>query len=284
MRRFAGVPGRLATVPAVGLMALALSGCAENALVLKGQMAKLQQQQTAMAGQYAQLQQRAADLDRQHEQQQALLAQARQQSKLLEEQLAAVREQLRSTNARLAEVQAEKESNEKRVQALTASMRRRQGVSITPNSSLLETLPAIQLPGVEVQRDGDVIRVRLPGSDLFESGSGRLRPGAEDLIARVAEELARTYPEQMIGVEGHTDGDPVVGGSWRNNHELSVARAVAVYDVLTRRTRLRADQLFIAGHGENHPLVSNATLEGKRRNRRVELVVYPEKRAAGRGR
>jgi len=149
---------------------------------------------------------------------------------------------------------------------------------------LLETLPPIQLPGVEIQRDGDVIRVRLPGSDLFESGSGRLRPGADELIARVAAELARNYPDQMIGVEGHTDSDPVVGSRWRNNHELSVARAMAVYEALADRTRLRADQLFIAGHGDNHPLVSNATLEGKRRNRRVELVVYPEKRAEGRGR
>jgi len=283
MRRSAGVPGRLATVAAVGLLALAVTGCAENALVLKGRMGRLQEQQLAMSRQQQQLQQRAAALDRDNQELGALLAQARQQSKVFEEQLAAVREQLRSTNARLAEVQAEKESNEKKVQALTASMRRRQGVSITPNSSLLETLPAIHLPGVEVDRDGDVIRVRLPGSELFESGSGRLRPGAEERIIQVAAELARTYPEQMIGVEGHTDSDPVVGTRWRNNHELSVARAMAVYDVVLGRTRLRADQLFIAGHGDNHPVASNATLEGKRRNRRVELVVYPEKRAAGRG-
>jgi flagellar motor protein MotB len=279
MRRFGGVPIRLATGLAMGLWALAMAGCAGNSLAMKGQMGQLQEQQLAMTRQQQELQQRAAALDRDNQELGALLAQARQQSKLFEEQLVAVREQLRGTNDRLAEVQAEKESNEKRVQALTASMRRRQGVSITPNSSLLETLPTIQVTGVEVERDGDVIRVRLPGSDLFASGSGRLRPGAEELITRVAAELARTYPEQMIGVEGHTDTDPVVGGRWRNNHELSVARAMAVYDVLAGQTRLHAEQLFIAGHGDNHPLLSNATVEGKRRNRRVELVVYPEKRA-----
>ncbi len=53
---------------------------------------------------------------------------------------------------------------------------------------------------------------------------------------------------------------------------------MAVYDVLLRSTRYQAGQLFVVGHGANHPIASNATLEGKNRNRRVELVVYPEKR------
>ncbi len=279
MRRFAGRP---AIVLVAGLLAAVTSGCAENALVLKGQVTKLQQQQTTMTAQYDQLQKRAADLDQQHQEQQVLLAQARQQSQLFQEQLTAVREQLRTVNTQLTEVTAEKESHEKRVQALTASMRRRQGVSITPNNSLLETLPAIHLPDLDVARDGDVIRIRLPGSSLFESGSGRLRPGAAELIMRVAGELQRIYPEQMIGVEGHTDSDPVVGSRWRNNHELSVARAMAVYDVLANQTRIGRDHLFIVGHGTNHPIASNATPEGKRRNRRVELVVYPDKARAGR--
>ena len=90
-------------------------------------------------------------------------------------------------------------------------------------------------------------------------------------------ELLRTYPDQVIGVEGFTDTDPVSGGQWRNNHELSVARAMAVYEVLIGGARYRPDQVFVVGHGPNHPVVSNATPEGKQRNRRIELVVYPEK-------
>ena len=45
---------------------------------------------------------------------------------------------------------------------------------------------------------------------------------------------------------------------------------------LTQRGLFRADQLFVGGFGSNHPVVSNATPAGKDRNRRVELVVYPE--------
>ena len=95
-------------------------------------------------------------------------------------------------------------------------------MSISANNSFLQTLPAIHQPDVYVRRDGDVIRVELPAHRLFEQGGSRLLPGAANLIANVAGELRRSYTDQIIAVEGHTDSDPVVGGPWRNNHELSV--------------------------------------------------------------
>ena len=272
MRRFACAPWLWA------LALVALAGCAENSMVLKGQVNRLQQQQLAMSRQNQQLQSRASALDQDNQELESLLAQTRQQSRVVEDQLAAVRDQLRGVATQLADTRNEKESSDKRVQALSASMRRRGSVSITPNNSLLETLPAINLPEVQVRRDGDVIRVELPGSRLFDSGSARLQPGATELITSAAAQIAAAYPDQILGVEGHTDTDPVTGRQWRNNHELSVARAMAVHDALVSRTRYRADQMFVAGHGPNHPVVSNATPEGKKRNRRVELVVYPERR------
>jgi len=259
--------------------ALALPvGCADNSMVLKGQISQLEQQQLAVASQSQQLQSRADSLDRDNQELEALLAQSRQETKVAEDQLMAVRDQLRDITTLLAETKEGKNSSDNKVQALAASMRRRGDVSITPNNSLLKTLPAIDMPEVYVRRDGDVIRIELPCSRLFYSGSVRLRPEATAVITNAAAELLRTYPNQMIAVEGHTDSDPVSGTQWRNNHELSVARSIAVEDVLLNRTRFQADQLFVVGHGANHPVASNATLEGKRRNRRVELVVYPEKR------
>jgi flagellar motor protein MotB len=259
-------------------IALVVAGCADNSMVLKGRLSQSEQQQTAMSRQYQQLQDRANALDRDNQEMGTLLAQSRQQAKVSEDQLAALRDQLRSVTAQLSQTRNDKESTDKRVQALTASMQRQGGVSITPNNSFLQTLPAINIAGVFVRRDGDVIRVELPGSTLFESGSARLRPGAVNLISDVAAELVRTYPDQIIGVEGHTDNDPIAGNQWRNNHGLSIARAETVYDVLVNRTRLQGNQLFVVGHGSNHPIVSNATLEGRQRNRRVELVVYPERK------
>jgi chemotaxis protein MotB len=257
---------------------LLAAGCADNPMVLKGKLSQAEQQQVAMQRQYQQLQDRATALDRDNQEMHTLLAQTRQETKVSEDQLAALRDQLRSVTSQLAQARAEKENTDKRVQAMTASMQRQGGVTINPNNSFAQTLPAINIPGVFVRRDGDVIRVELSGNSLFEPGSARLRPGAANLIGDVAAEIARSYPDQIIGVEGHTDNDPVGGPQWRNNHELSIARAMSVYDVLVNRTRLQGNQLFVVGHGSNHPIVSNATLEGKQRNRRIELVVYPDRK------
>ncbi len=271
MRRFACAPWL------VVLAVSALPGCADNAMVLKGRVAQFEQQHLALTRQYQQMQGRANALDKDNQELSTVLAQTRQQTRVIEDQVGALRDQLRGATAQLAEARAEKDSSQQKVQALTASLRRRGGVSISPNNSRLQTMPAINLSGVQVRRDGDVIRVELPGSELFESGSARLKTGATTAVTHAAAEILAAYPHQILGIEGHTDRDPITSNRWRNNHELSVARAIAIYDVLITHTRLKSQQLFIVGHGPNHPVASNATPEGKQRNRRVELVVYPEK-------
>jgi len=260
----------------------ALGGCANSAMVLKGQVQKLQQQQLALTGQNQQLHARLAALDKAHQEQVSQLALARQENKVLQDTLAATRDQLEGVRKQLVEVRAEKESANKKVQVLTASMRPGgAGVMITPNNSLLQTLPDINLPDVHVRRDDNRIRVELPGARLFESGSARLLPGAARLITAAANELLAVYPDHRVGVEGHTDSDPMTGRTPGSNHDLSLQRAKAVFDLLVSQSRFEPSQLSIVGHGPNDPVASNATLEGKQRNRRVELVVYPEKRGYG---
>ena len=123
------------------------------------------------------------------------------------------------------------------------------GVTIGANNSFLQTLPATNIPGIFVRNDGNVIRIELPARLLFETGNTRLLPGAANLIGDVAAEIVRTYPDQIIGVEGHTDNDPVGGNQWQGNQELSIARAGMVYDVFVNRTRLDRRQLFTVGKG-----------------------------------
>jgi chemotaxis protein MotB len=123
-----------------------------------------------------------------------------------------------------------------------------------------------------------VVRVELPAGRIFEPGTARLLPQAGILIDQVAGELMRAYPQQMIGIEGHTDTDPLPSNrGWLSNHQISTARALAVYDQLTGSAHVPPTHLFVGGHGANHPVVSNGTMEGKERNRRVELVVYPDR-------
>jgi flagellar motor protein MotB len=256
------------------------AGCVNNPYTLQGQLQGSQQQQATLAQRNQELQARATTLDRDNQELEALLAQSKQQSRILEDQLTAMREQLGSVTSQLAKSRLDGETTARKAETLAASVKRRAGATITPNNSLQAQLPALSIPGVEVRADGDVIRIELPGGRLFEPGGARLNPNGVTLIDQVAAEIQRSYPNQMIGVEGHTDTDPITNGKWANNHQLSIGRAMAVYDQLLTRSRIPPNRLFIVGHGSNHPVVANATPEGKERNRRVELVIYPDRVAA----
>jgi len=264
------------------LLALpALTGCANSSYALQQKTTELQQAQVALAQRNQELQSRASTLDRDNQELQTLLAQTRQQGKLYEDQLAAMRDQLAAATTQLAHLRDEKQLTEKQTEALMASTRKRMGATITANNSLQRNLPPLNLPGIEIRVDGDVVRVELPADRLFQPSSTMLQPVAGPLLDNVAAELARNYPDQKIGVEGHTDGD-LVRSAGGDNQQVSTARATAVYQYLAARGQIAANRLFIVGHGATQPVVSNATAAGKARNSRVELVVYPERAAAGR--
>ncbi len=261
---------------AIGLLLASFAGCGQNAYTLHHQNQQLAEQQQTYALRSDELQNRASALDRDNQELEALLAQSRQQIQLLKDELGAVRDQLRGTTQQLADLHSEKQGLEKRARALTASMQRRVGATITPNNSLVGELTVIHLPGIEVRQDGDLIRIELPGEKLFHPGTATLLPGAASLVESVMGDVVRAYPRQVIGVEGHTDSDPIATPQFPSNHHLSTARALAVYDHVLRRFPLEPQQMFVVGHGANHPVVSNATAAGKARNRRVELVIYPD--------
>lgn len=284
------VPGTSRVAPplcglAVGVVALALAGCTQNPFLAQGTgfgqpgSPAAQQQQLALTQRATELESRLASLDRDNQELEALLAQSRQASKVLEDQVAVLQEQLQGTASQLARLQTERDDLGRRADTLEASVRKKAGATITRNNSLEEHLADLRAAGLEARIDGDVIRVELPGDRLFEPGSARMTAAAARLIEQAGRSILNVYPQQIIGIEGHTDSDPI-SGRWGNNHQLSVGRAMAVYDHLVAALKVNPAQLFVVGHGANHPVASNATPAGKERNRRVELVVYPETYAA----
>lgn len=270
---------RTASAFALGLCALSLAGCGRYVFAPNGQQAAVTlspEQQTALAQQTQQYQQRAASLDRDNQELESLLAQSRQQLQLLEDQVRATQMQLRDTTDRLASVQADNDQLRNRTTALAASVQTRSQAEIRANNSLIRSLSIANLPGINVRQDGDVIRVELPGDQLFSFGTAQLKSGADGLLRSVAADLAQNYPQQLIGIEGHTDGSPMTSPRFPTDQHLAVAQAMAVYDGLTRAGGMPPRQLFVVGHGGSHPIVSNATDAGRARNRRVEVVIYPE--------
>lgn len=142
------------------------------------------------------------------------------------------------------------------------------------------TMDKIQQALVEERKKGAVqlrydergIIVQLTDKALFDSGKADIRLTSRPLLDRVAELIA-ALPNQ-IRVEGHTDNIPVKGVS--SNWELSVARATNVLRYLEEVHRLSGGRLSAAGYGEYRPIDSNATPEGRARNRRVDVVILRE--------
>ena len=93
-------------------------------------------------------------------------------------------------------------------------------------------------------------------------------------MSSVADAVSRSYPRQQVAIEGHTDNSVIglPGGS----QQLSASQALAVYQHFTARNRIPAKQLVTMAYGPNYPRVSNGSPEGQAKNRRIELVVYPE--------
>jgi flagellar motor protein MotB len=135
---------------------------------------------------------------------------------------------------------------------------------------------APSIPGAQVLNDGSAIRVRVTNTSLFDPGKATLKPGATKVLDQVAASVRRTYPGQLIGIEGHTDADPIRKSNWKDNHELSYQRGKAVFDYLSTKGGIPANQLYVAAYGPNHPVASNGSSSGKAQNRRVEFVVRPD--------
>ncbi|MCU0620299.1 MAG: OmpA family protein, partial [Gemmatimonadales bacterium] len=101
----------------------------------------------------------------------------------------------------------------------------------------------------------------------FASGRADLQPASAPTFRAVAEVL-RKHPDWTLTVEGHTDS---IGGV-EFNRKLAEQRAAAVVRELTTRHGVAASRLAPAGFGAQRPVAANASLEGRARNRRVELV------------
>ena len=120
-----------------------------------------------------------------------------------------------------------------------------------------------------VLRQADGVILRLIGLN-FASGSARLTDAHDAILGRVQAALAE-FPEANLVIEGHTDSF----GSDASNLELSQARADAVLQYLLANSPRSPADVRALGYGESQPVANNETPEGRRRNRRIDIVIYP---------
>ena len=124
---------------------------------------------------------------------------------------------------------------------------------------------------IVVQRRSDGILISMYGVLLFDSDQTDLLPAGRQILTKVADSIAPLPYD--IRVEGHTDSIQPHGGPYPTNWELSTARALVVTHFLIDSAGISPRRLSAAGYAEFQPVASNATREGRQRNRRVDLVL-----------
>ncbi|MDG2325340.1 MAG: OmpA family protein [Halioglobus sp.] len=130
----------------------------------------------------------------------------------------------------------------------------------------------LQGPGVQIVREGDNIRLIMPGNITFETDSYNLRSSFYSVLNSVGQVLSK-YADTTLRVSGHTDNT----GSRQYNQTLSERRAGSVADYLATREVDRA-RMLVQGMGFDQPIADNGSAAGRAQNRRVELYILPNQR------
>ncbi|MGO9014708.1 MAG: flagellar motor protein MotB [Dissulfurispiraceae bacterium] len=142
----------------------------------------------------------------------------------------------------------------------------------TQKSVLMEDIKKAtgDLQGITVRNEPRGVVVTFSDSVLFASGSAELKPEIFAVLEKLSK-LLSTVPGK-IAIEGHTDNVPISSSKYSSNWELSTARAASMLHFFIEKG-IDPANYSIAGYAEFRPLASNATEEGRQKNRRVEIVI-----------
>jgi chemotaxis protein MotB len=177
-------------------------------------------------------------------------------------------------NTDLGNQQAMLRQREERLRQLESVLRRQDSLLNLLNASVKNALMGFSPEELTVEmRDGKVY-ISLSDKLLFKSGDANVEPKGKEALKKVAEVLNKNQ-DVGIAVEGHTDNVPVKTVLYKDNWDLSAARATNVVRLLSEHG-MDPKRLTASGKGEFFPVADNSTTEGKAKNRRTELVLTPK--------
>lgn len=184
----------------------------------------------------------------------------------------------RGKNTKLLSDRSELQTSIEQMQAALREQARRQAeveARISSFKSLLSRFrPLIDTGKLKVQIiEGRMVLV-LATDILFDKGSAELSEEGYIAIKDVTSVLA-SFPDRSFQVEGHTDNDPISTKRYPSNWDLAADRALNVVKAMVE-SGLPATQVSGASYGDNKPVSSNETDEGKAQNRRIEIVISPD--------
>lgn len=183
--------------------------------------------------------------------------------------------QLGAKEKALALEQTELNKKNQRLQELEDLIASKEESMRKLKETLSKALNGFEGKGLTVEQKNGKVYVSMENKLLFKSGSWAVGSEGKVAVVEVGKVLGDN-PDISVLIEGHTDDDPFGGsGPIADNWDLSTKRATAIVAILSENKAVNKYNLTAAGRGEFSPLASNATAEGKAKNRRIEIILTP---------
>jgi chemotaxis protein MotB len=176
-------------------------------------------------------------------------------------------EELRRKEALLAE-------RERRLQEFQRIIAKQDSITNMINQIVKNALIGFKPEELTVELKNGRIYVSMNENLLFKSGSASVEKKGKDAIGLLAGALLKNDNISIL-VEGHTDNIPIKTSLYRDNWDLSVARATSIVRILTQENKIDPQRVVASGRGEFTPISTNSTSEGRAQNRRTEIILVP---------
>jgi chemotaxis protein MotB len=196
-----------------------------------------------------------------------------------QQQLARAEQEKAAQKARIADLESVRDQLQRTSSELHQQVVQKEGELAALRSTQDELVDGLKKEiadrQVQVERIRDQIRVDMVDEILFDSGEAALKPGGIEVLKKLGAVLAKVK-DRPIEVQGHTDNVPIRGllaKRFPTNWELSAARATNVARFLQDQAALDPTRLSATAYAEYKPRASNDTEEGRRANRRIEILL-----------
>jgi chemotaxis protein MotB len=176
--------------------------------------------------------------------------------------------------SQLNKSQQELANQQKRLEQLQALMDQQKKATQMIREKMSDALVGFNSNELTVSIKNGKVYVSLQENLLFPSGSAVVNPKGKEALGKLAAVL-NANPEITVDIEGHTDSVPI-HGRYRDNWDLSTARANSIVRVLTDEYKVDPVRVIASGHSSYDPVQTNSTVEGRALNRRTEIILSPK--------
>jgi chemotaxis protein MotB len=193
-----------------------------------------------------------------------------------EDALNDLEQNLSAQQQKLLKTQQELDLREQKVIELQSVINKKDSVLLALKDRISAALLGFEGDGLTISQKNGKVYISLEEKLLFASGSWTVDTRGEEALIKLAKSLENQKDINAL-IEGHTDNVPFGGrGQIKDNWDLSVVRATAIVRIITSNSTISKERLTAAGRGEFAPISENTTSEGRRANRRIEIILSPK--------